>query len=508
MAQACIPRPRVIALLNCATSDHVVLMVHKTCLPSLIHSSRTYSQTSRKCISQRRHAHTKRHVSTAVTLPASEQSIDQALMSTTKTTALSCLPLSTLLRSYLITSVSSIPLLLKPSLIVMGHLAHSKSRWLNPDHNRLLHFLLKRTLYNQFCAGETPAEVRKTISSLKQIGYKGVILNHAREVVLSKEEAAALGSAPNTPAQEAADAEELKQWRDDLLETVMLTEKGDFVAMKFTGSGRRALQHLKATIPCAPALRDAVHEVCKLAEQRGVALLFDAEQAMLQDSIDNWTMYYMRHYNKNGKAVVYNTYQAYMKRCPDVLASHLAAARKEGFVLGVKLVRGAYMGSDPRELFWNTIEDTHKCYDDLAECVMQRRYSDMLKPIEGEKEFPQVEIVLASHNAESVQKAQAIRDEQARMGQPRIRMAYAQLMGMADHISCELVQQSKTRKSALTPSGDIAEAYKYIAWSSMGTCMKYLYRRAQENKDAVSRTVDARRALGKEIAVRMGLVRP
>lgn len=423
-------------------------------------------------------------------------------------TPLSCLPLSTLLRSYLITSVSSIPILLKPSLILMGYLAHSKSRWLNPDNNRLLHFLLKRTVYNQFCAGETPAEVRRTISSLKELGYKGVILNHAREAVLSKEEAANLDSGVSTPAQEAADAEELQQWKNDLLQTVMLTERGDFVAMKFTGSGREALLHLKATIPCAPALRDAVHEVCQLAEQRGVSLLFDAEQAMLQDSIDNWTMYFMRQYNKNGKAVVYNTYQAYMKRCPDVLANHLAAARKEGFVLGVKLVRGAYMGSDPRELFWDTVEDTHKCYDNLAECVIQRQYDGMLEPVAGEKIFPQVEIVLASHNAESVKKAQTIRDEQARSGQPMVRMAYAQLMGMADHVSCELVQQSKTRQSQLTPNGDIAEAYKYVAWSSMGTCMKYLYRRAQENKDAVSRTADARRALGREIAVRMRLVKP
>lgn len=390
----------------------------------------------------------------------------------------------------------------------MGYIAHSKSRWLNPDHNRLLHLLLKRTLYDQFCAGETPAEVRETIRSLKELGYKGVILNHAREVVLSKDEAASFDSLPKTATEQADDLREVGQWKNDLLETVKLTERGDFVAMKFTGSGQLALQYLKSGVPCAPALRDAVHEVCRLAEERGVSLLFDAEQALLQESIDNWTLYFMRHYNKNGKAVVYNTYQAYMKKCPDVLARHLAIAREEGFVLGVKLVRGAYMGSDPRELFWDTIEATHNCYDELTRCLIRRTYSGMLKPADGIEDFPQVELVIASHNAASVKKAQAIRDEQARMGQPRINLAYAQLMGMADHLSCELVQQSKIRKSERTPTGDIAEAYKYITWSSLGTCMKYLYRRAQENKDAVSRTAEARRALGKEIAVRMGLVRP
>lgn len=506
MAPICVARPRVVFLLNHVGSDDVILMANKTGLQSLLRSHQTSSQNTQRYLSQRRHAHTKRHVTTIASLPAEDQQQEHPPMQSS--TPLSCLPLSTLLRSYFITSVSSIPILLKPSLVIMGHLAHSKSRWLNPDNNRFLHFLLKRTLYNQFCAGETPAEVRRTISSLKELGYKGVILNHAREAVLSKEDAANLDSESSNPAQEAADLQEIQQWRDDLLQTVMLTERGDFVALKFTGSGRKALQQLKATTACSPALRESVHEVCQLAEQRGVSLLFDAEQAMLQDSIDNWTMYFMRQYNKNGKAVVYNTYQAYMKRCPDVLASHLAAARKEGFVLGAKLVRGAYMGSDPRELFWDTVEETHKCYDNLAECIMQRQYSGMLQPVNGEKDFPHTEIVLASHNAESVRKAQELRDEQARTGQPMVRMAYAQLMGMADHISCELVQQSKTRSSTLTPNGDIAEAYKYVTWSSMGTCMKYLYRRAQENKDAVSRTVDARRALGKEIAVRMGLVKP
>lgn len=503
MASICVSRPRVVFVVSRAGAEDVVIMAHKTGPRPLFRSSQTCPQ---RYNSQRRHAHTKRHVTTIAALPQNDLHKEHTSMQTS--TPLSCLPLSTLLRSYLITSVSSIPVLLKPSLVVLGQLAHSKSTWLNPDNNRFLHFLLKRTLYNQFCAGETPAEVRQTISSLKELGYKGVILNHAREAVLSKEDAAALEKGSSSSELDAADLQEIKRWRDDLLQTVMLTERGDFVALKFTGSGRKALQHLKATMPCAPALRESVHEVCRLAEERGVSLLFDAEQAMLQDSIDNWTMYFMKHYNKNGKAVVYNTYQAYMKRCPGVLAAHLAMAKDKGFVLGVKLVRGAYMGSDPRELFWDTVEDTHKCYDNLAECIMQRQYSGMLQPVGNEHVFPQVEIVLASHNAESVRKAQALRDEQARTGQPMVRMAYAQLMGMADHISCELVQQSKTRRSELIPNGDIAEAYKYVTWSSMGTCMKYLYRRAQENKDAVSRTVDARRALGREIAVRMGLVKP
>lgn len=506
MAYQCSVRPRVLILFNQASTDCATIKAHKTCLPVLIRTNQISVENRPRRIHQRRHAHGKRRISTAsIDIPddgrAPEQNNTNIMPSRT---ALSVLSWPNLLRSYMISSISSVPLILKPSISVMAYLAHSKSRLLNPDHNRLLHALLKKTFYVQFCAGENAAETRRTIKQLKEIGYKGVILGHAREVVLSKEEAASLGTVQESTE---ADLKEVKRWQDDTLNTVMLTERGDYVALKFTGSGKQALQYLKSTIPCAPHLRDAVHQVCKLAKERGVSLLFDAEQAALQEGIDNWTMYYMKHYNKE-RAVVYGTYQAYAKKTPGVLAQHLATAQREGYVLGVKLVRGAYLGSDPRELFWDTVEDTHKCYDNIAKCVMERRYEGLLQPAKGASaEFPEVELILASHNMESVRKARALRDEQARSGQPRIRMAYGQLMGMADHLSCELVQQTNSKKDIVAQTVDVPEAFKYLVWGTMRECMKYLLRRARENQDAVARTADARRALGKEIAIRLGLAR-
>lgn len=373
-------RPRLAVLSKQLGADATTTAWHKTRLPILSHSNQLLTQNQQRCVSQRRHAHSKRHASTAANV-AEDITASSEKTVIPGSTALSCLPWSSLLRSYLITSISSVPLLLKPSLKVMSYLAHSKNKFLNPDHNRILHALIKKTFYVQFCAGETPAEVRNTISNLKTIGYKGVILGHAREVVLTKQEVEELDKAETSAEQEQLNLQEVERWRDDTLATINLTQKGDFVALKFTGSGRQALQHLKKTIPCAETLQQAVHDICKLASDRGVSLLFDAEQASLQDGIDNWTAYYMKHYNRD-RAVVFGTYQSYAKRAPRILAEHAALAQKEDFVLGVKLVRGAYMGSDPRELFWDTIEGTHKCYDNLARCVMERRYSDLLQPAE------------------------------------------------------------------------------------------------------------------------------
>lgn len=389
----------------------------------------------------------------------------------------------------------------------MGFLAHTKSRLFNPDHNPILHFFLKKTFYAQFCAGETPAEVRATISDLKNTGFKGVILGHAKEAVLSEEEAASLNVSVEATEQAKVNAEEIAVWKQNTIDTVDLAQKGDFVALKFTGAGRQALRHLKATIACSAKFEAAVHEMCKRAQEKGVKLLFDAEQASLQQGIDNWTMFFAKIYNKE-TALVYGTYQAYAKRTPKILASHLDLARKEGFVLGVKLVRGAYMGSDPRELIWPTLEETHNCYNGIARSIIKRQYEGILQPIESNSsDFPQVCLVLATHNAQSVKLAEDLRDEQARKGMPRIDLAYGQLMGMADNVSYDVVQTARTRLESHQPNVEVPNAYKYLVWGKMGDCMKYLLRRAHENRDAVTRTVEARRALGQELGSRMAFWR-
>ena len=450
----------------------------------------------------RRKAHLKRTLSSAAIEAdvAATESIEKP-----SSRPLARIPLGSLLRSYLITSMSSAPLLLRPSLAAMSFLAHTKLPFLNPERNPVLHFLLKRTFYAQFCAGETPLEVRKTIADLKNIGFKGVILVHAKEVVLSKAEAQSLDSQPAAIDQASVDAAEISTWRENTINTVELAAKGDFVALKFSGAGRQSLRGLAATIACSPELEEAVNDICSRAAQRGVGLLFDAEQVSLQEGIDNWTTYFAKRYNKD-KTVIYGTYQAYAKKTPTVLARHLDLARKEGFVLGVKLVRGAYLGSDPREMFWGTIDETHDCYNNIARAILQRRYQGILQPVQGgSNDFPRVSLVLATHNAESVRRARELRDEQARNGEARIELAYGQLMGMADDISGEVVQAATTRleKHGSDTNVDIPKAYKYLAWGKLGECMEYLLRRAYENKDAVSRTVDARRALGRELGSRI-----
>jgi hypothetical protein len=244
-------------------------------------------------------------------------------------------------------------------------------------------------------------------------------------------------------------------------------------------------------------------EACDAAAAKGVTLLPGAEEEATNPGLEAWNLILQKKYNtkERGRAVVFTTYQCYLKGISKRLAQHLATAQKEGYIAGVKLVRGAYLASEPRELIWEDHGRTNACYDSLAEAVLKREWINCLQAPDSTSanSFPEVNVVLATHNLASVKKAQGIRAQQL-LTQPAEslpRLAYAQLQGMADEISQGLVldegkkldTQSKVVKC--TPYGTTTE------------CLHYLIRRASENKEAALRTEDTRRAMGSELWRRM-----
>ncbi len=338
------------------------------------------------------------------------------------------------------------------------------------------------------------------------MGYKGVILAYGKEIVLNKGEKVSTSS---TDVEDQVIEKEVQEWKEGTSKTVQMAEEGDFIGLKFSGAGRDAMSQLAAELPPSQAIEDATTEICDLAKARGVRLLFDAEQDAVQRGIDAWTIRFQKRYNNAtlGQAMVYGTYQAYLRSTPATVAEHLAIAQREGFTLGLKLVRGAYMASDPRELFWNTKEDTDKAYDGIAEALIRSNWNSMLKPSSAEStgKIPAAALMLASHNHATVKKAINIRTEQRERGEPRIDLAYGQLMGMADELSCELAMAAK--EASIAPyekrDGSGPKAYKYLVWGSVGECLKYLVRRAEENRDAVIRAKGTRMALRSELGRRI-----
>jgi hypothetical protein len=201
------------------------------------------------------------------------------------------------------------------------------------------------------------------------------------------------------------------------------------------------------------------------------------------------TLDLMRKFNKHG-AIVFNTYQAYLKSTPDTLQKHLDAAANENFTLGLKLVRGAYLETDPRQLIHDTKQNTDDAYNGIAQGALNRVLGEF--GAENGRPFPSVEVLLAGHNMESVRGAHMVQQQRIRDGLPVVPLAFAQLHGMSDRVSFQLLQMKDA-------NGKEPEVYKCSTWGSQGECIAYLARRAMENRDAAGRTLEEYTALKAEV---------
>ncbi|KAI5304897.1 proline dehydrogenase, partial [Ascosphaera atra] len=194
---------------------------------------------------------------------------------------LSILPLSTILRSLFITTVSSHPYLLTQSLAFLEFVTSTKHSVLNADRNPILRYLLGRTVYDQFCAGAKQAEIQQTIQSLKDKGFAGVVLGFAREVVMAEDEAeemnkgAAEAGAKNR-TETAKDIREITAWKDCQMSTIELAGEGNFVNVKWTGAGSLTLERLLKGLPPSPSLEEANAAICRRAKEKGVRIFIDA----------------------------------------------------------------------------------------------------------------------------------------------------------------------------------------------------------------------------------------
>ncbi|OJJ50286.1 hypothetical protein ASPZODRAFT_149647 [Penicilliopsis zonata CBS 506.65] len=404
------------------------------------------------------------------------------------------MPTGTLLRSLMFTSVMSSPLL-EPCLAMMKLVVNSQSPVFDPRKNPIVDHLLRATIYNHFCAGTDEAEVRQSVKSMKDMGYKGVILGYAREVVVNEPEDCNIPISEQN--QQTLHLRAVEEWKLGNLQTLKMIGPGDYLSMKFTGAGPVAVEALSRGDPIPPAcIQHAMDEICEQTARQGSRLWIDAEQQVFQHAIDKWTIGLMRKYNGQGKAVVFNTIQAYLKSSAQNVHHHLQLAQQEGWTLGIKLVRGAYIAHDIRSRIHDTKQDTDRNYNHIIARLLSQQspLDDSMHP------FPDVRLFVAGHNAESVHKACTLHRSRIMQGQPTIPTQFGQLQGMADNISCELLAEGR-RADPQCPKQQAAvpQAFKALAWGSTSECLHFLLRRAVENKGAVERTRHMADALRMEL---------
>jgi proline dehydrogenase len=207
--------------------------------------------------------------------------------------------------------------------------------------------------------------------------------------------------------------------------------------------------------------------ICKTAHSKDVALLIDAEESWMQDAADDLVEDMMRKYNKE-KVIVFNTLQlyrwdrvAYLKKLHD-------RAKKEGFYVGMKLVRGAYMEKEHKRAeekgYPTPICDSKQATDDNYNVAVEY----MMKHIES------MAIFAGTHNEESSYKLMEMQLANT-ISKNDTRIWYGQLYGMSDNISYNLAEKGYN-------------VAKYLPFGPVRDVMPYLIRRAEENTSVAGQT--------------------
>ena len=328
--------------------------------------------------------------------------------------------------------------------------------------------LIKSTVFELFCGGETIEECEPTIQRLGRSNI-GTILDYSVE------------------GKSTEDAFEAT--KDEILRTIRRANDDPhipFAVFKVTGiaplgtleklSNKKKLD-AKGQAKCE-RIHTRVNEICELAHSLGQPVFIDAEDSWIQNAIDDLAIEMMERYNRES-VIVYNTVQLYRKDRLQFLKESRRAASERGYFLGVKLVRGAYMEKEiarAAEMGYESPihgskKDTDADYDAAVEYCL--KYLD------------QISMVAGTHNENSTQRLAKLMYEK-RIIPNHHHVHFSQLYGMSDNLSYVLAKNGYN-------------VSKYLPYGPVEDTLPYLVRRAEENTSVagqVSRELDL---LNKEI---------
>lgn len=251
-----------------------------------------------------------------------------------------------------------------------------------------------------------------------------------------------------------------------------LLEKLD--ELMHNGEGTLMKRYLKAveTLPAAEKeewhrVRHRVMRVCEVGAEKKIGVLIDAEETWIQDPVDALTILMMDTFNKQ-RAVVYNTLQHYRHDRLQFLKDSFEAAIERKFILGAKLVRGAYMEKERKRALENNYpspiqpdkESSDKDYNAGVEFCIQH--------------IDHIALIVASHNEHSnLLAAELLQQKSLPLNHPHVH--WSQLYGMSDNITFNLAHAG-------------CSVSKYLPFGPIGDVIPYLMRRAQENTSVKGQT--------------------
>lgn len=328
--------------------------------------------------------------------------------------------------------------------------------------------LIKHTIFEQFCGGETIEECDRTIELLGAAGI-GTILDYSVEGKSSE-----------------SDFDETK---DEILRTIERAKNDKnipFAVFKVTGiaplgtlermSGKKKLD-AKSQAKCE-RIHNRIDAICGYAHSVGQPVFIDAEETWIQDAIDRMATEMMAKYNQDD-VIVFNTLQMYRRDRLQYLRDARKAAISGRYILGVKLVRGAYMEKERLRAvelgYTSPIQDdkdsTDRDYDTAIDYCLRH--------------LDDIAFVAATHNEGSTQNlVRKMHDAGLRADHPNI--FFSQLYGMGDNLSYVLAKNNY-------------HVSKYVPYGPVRDAVPYLIRRAQENTSVTGQVSRELELIDKEL---------
>jgi proline dehydrogenase len=317
--------------------------------------------------------------------------------------------------------------------------------------------LIRATVFDHFCGGTTEEECLPVVDKMFEKGVCSV-LDYSVE---GKEE----------EAQFDATLEKILK----ILNFVKEKDAIPFAVFKPTGFGRIDLYEKVGNKKALTEEETAEWErvvnrfdvVCKKAYEMDVALLIDGEESWMQDAADDLVAEMMRKYNKE-KAIVYNTLQMYRWDRMDYLKQLHMDAKAQGFHIGMKLVRGAYMEKENKkaeeEGYTSPICVSKEATDENFDTAV----AYMLDNLDCMAVFAGTHNEESSYKVAKIMKAKNVENTDSRVW-------FGQLYGMSDHISFNLAKEGYN-------------VAKYLPFGPVRDVMPYLIRRAEENTSVAGQT--------------------
>lgn len=335
--------------------------------------------------------------------------------------------------------------------------------------------IIRNTMYEQFCGGETLEKTAATSEKLGKSGV-GVILDYGVEA-----------------KEGEAEFEKTAQEFIRVINYAAAQQNIAHIAIKVTGFARFGLLE---KLHAGGALNEAeqqeyervrlrVLRVCRTAAEKNTGILFDAEESWIQQPVDGLCMEMMKKFNRED-AIIFNTFQLYRHDRLEFLQRSFDITHQEGVILGAKLVRGAYMEKERRRAaglnYRSPIQPDKEATD--------RDYNAALTFCIDH--IDHICFFVASHNeCSNLLATELLMEKGIPLSHPHVH--FSQLYGMSDHISFNLAKAG-------------CRVSKYMPYGPVEDVIPYLMRRAQENSSVSGQTSRELALIRKEIKRRRGRV--